>query len=507
LDALELLRFAPGTGVAGLAEPIEEITHTDDDMETAARAALREDVTVLPIGDREGRLVGILPIKDAARIIAEADEEDYALSGGTQPLYRRYLPTSILTIARTRIVWLLVLAISAVLTVHVLEIFESTLAEVVALALFIPLLTGIGGNTGSQAATTVTRALAMDEIGLRDFLRVAGKELTTGLLLGVLLAVPAFAIASPLYGIEIGAVIALTLTVNCPIAAVVGGSIPILAKASRVDPAVVSTRFISTFSDACGLLVYFTIAIALLGLRDRSAPSRAQQPDSAEAAGQLGPQLLVEAAPTEQPGHVPHRVVDLAPPDLDRGPRIRTGQRPEHRPVVADDAGAGRGVVELEHGDEQPQPQGQGFEGACRLTQPRGAGELLLEVQVGVLDVDAAARRCRGLDLPQRQLHGNQVALGAQGQRSQHDFPDGHARGVEVEHVDGCDQRDAGTAAGTVEQLVVDHPAQRRIHRGPRHPHAPRQQTRIDPIAGVVAGVDDLLAQGDRQMLGDRPGL
>src|SRR5699024_11987507 len=103
----------------------------------------------------------------------------YALSGGTQPLYRRYLPTSILTIARTRIVWLLVLAISAVLTVHVLEIFESTLAEVVALALFIPLLTGIGGNTGSQAATTVTGALAMDGVGRRDVLRVAGKELTT----------------------------------------------------------------------------------------------------------------------------------------------------------------------------------------------------------------------------------------------------------------------------------------------------------------------------------------
>ncbi|MGC3020927.1 MULTISPECIES: magnesium transporter [unclassified Brevibacterium] len=266
LDALELLRYAPGTGVEGLAVPVEEITHTDDDMETAARTALREDVTVLPIGDREGRLVGILPIKDAARIIAEADEEDYALSGGTQPLYRRYLPTSVLTIARTRIVWLLVLAISAVLTVHVLEIFESTLAEVVALALFIPLLTGIGGNTGSQAATTVTRALAMDEIGLRDFIRVAGKELTTGLLLGVLLAVPAFAIASPLYGLEIGAVIALTLTVNCPIAAVVGGSIPIAAKACRVDPAVVSTPFISTFCDASGLLVYFTIAIALLGL-------------------------------------------------------------------------------------------------------------------------------------------------------------------------------------------------------------------------------------------------
>src|SRR5699024_4617253 len=121
----------PGTGVAGLAEPIEEITHTEGGLETAARAPPRQDVTVLPIGDREGRLVGILPIKDAARIIAEADEAAYALSGGTQPLSRRYLPTSIITIARTRIVWLLVLAISAVLTVHVLEIFESTLAEVV----------------------------------------------------------------------------------------------------------------------------------------------------------------------------------------------------------------------------------------------------------------------------------------------------------------------------------------------------------------------------------------
>src|SRR5699024_11253675 len=130
-----------------------------------ARAGRREDATVPPIGDREGRVVGILPINDAARIIAEADEEDYALSGGTQPLYRRYLPPSILTIARTRIVWLLVLAISAVLTVNVHEIFESTLNEVVALALFIPLLNGIGGKTGTHDATTVRRALAIDQRG------------------------------------------------------------------------------------------------------------------------------------------------------------------------------------------------------------------------------------------------------------------------------------------------------------------------------------------------------
>lgn len=266
LDPLELLRCPPDAPIAEVMDPIEEITHTSDDQETAARAALTGGITVLPVCDSEDRLVGIVPIDDAARIIAEADEADFALSGGTQPLYRRYLPTPIVHLARSRIVWLLVLAVSAVLTVHVLEIFESTLAEVVALALFIPLLTGIGGNTGSQAATTVTRALAMDEVGLRDWFRVAGKEFSTGLLLGLLLAIPAFAIASPLYGIEIGAIIALTLIVNCPVAAFVGGSIPIVAKACRVDPAVVSTPFISTFCDASGLLVYFTIAISIMGL-------------------------------------------------------------------------------------------------------------------------------------------------------------------------------------------------------------------------------------------------
>lgn len=266
LDPLELLRCPPDAPIAEVMDPIEEITHTSDDQETAARAALTGGITVLPVCDSEDRLVGIVPIDDAARIIAEADEADFALSGGTQPLYRRYLPTPIVHLARSRIVWLLVLAVSAVLTVHVLEVFESTLAEVLALALFIPLLTGIGGNTGSQAATTVTRALAMDEVGLRDWFRVAGKEFSTGLLLGVLLAVPAFAIASPLYGIEIGAIIALTLIVNCPVAAFVGGSIPIVAKACRVDPAVVSTPFISTFCDASGLLVYFTIAISIMGL-------------------------------------------------------------------------------------------------------------------------------------------------------------------------------------------------------------------------------------------------
>lgn len=176
------------------------------------------------------------------------------------------LPTSVGRIARSRIVWLLVLAVSAVLTVNVLEIFEATLAERVALALFIPLVTGIGGNTGSQAATTVTRALAVGDVRLRDVGRVAFTEVRTGLLLGTVLGALAFAAASTFYGTDIGLVIGLTLLVNCPVAATVGGVVPLVARACRVDPAVFSTPFISTFCDASGLVVYFTVAISVLGL-------------------------------------------------------------------------------------------------------------------------------------------------------------------------------------------------------------------------------------------------
>ena len=160
----------------------------------------------------------------------------------------------------------MVLAISAVLTVNVLEMFESTIEQQVALALFVPLLIGIGGNTGSQAATTVTRALATDSIRLRDVGRVAFKEARTGLLLALLLAVLAFTAGSLIYGAGIGTVLAVTLLINLPLAATVGGVVPLIARACKVDPAVFSTPFIATFCDASGLIVYFTVAITVLGL-------------------------------------------------------------------------------------------------------------------------------------------------------------------------------------------------------------------------------------------------
>lgn len=237
-----------------------------DRDETAARRCLDGGLLALPVVDREERLVGLLTIDDAIRIIRAAEDEDQARAGGTEPLRRTYLLTPTRKIARARAPWLLVLAVSAILTVQVLELFEATLAEVIALALFIPLLTGTGGNAGAQAATTLTRALAMNEVGTRDIGRVAFKEVRAGLSLGLILGTLGFAIASLVYGVPIGMVIGLTLLAVCTMAATVGGLMPIIAKACRVDPAVFSTPFISTFCDATGLIIYFTIAHAILGL-------------------------------------------------------------------------------------------------------------------------------------------------------------------------------------------------------------------------------------------------
>ena len=266
VDSVDVWRAAPDTKVSSLMNTDPVVAETSEDIEQAARRVLDSGVLLAPVVDSERRLVGLLPIADAAQIDKDAVAEDQARAGASEPLRRPYLLTPVTKIARARIVWLLVLAISAILTVNVLELYEATLEQQVALALFIPLLTGIGGNTGSQAATTVTRALAVGEVQLRDVMRVAFKEVRTGLALGAVLAAIAFTIASLVYGVPIGLVIAITLIINCPIAATVGGVIPMVARACRVDPAVFSTPFISTFCDASGLMIYFTVAISVLGL-------------------------------------------------------------------------------------------------------------------------------------------------------------------------------------------------------------------------------------------------
>jgi magnesium transporter len=240
--------------------------HATDDAEVAARTIVDAQLLAAPVMDGEDRLVGIVTIDDASRILEEAADEDAARQGASEPLRRPYLTTPVLGIVRARVVWLLVLAVSALLTVGVLDVFEATLEQVVTLALFIPLLTGTAGNTGAQAATTVTRALALGEVSSRDALLVAWREVRVGALLGGLLGVLGLGIASVVFTPALGVVIGLTLFGICTLAATVGGVMPMLAKALRADPAVFSTPFISTFCDATSLIIYFAVATWILGL-------------------------------------------------------------------------------------------------------------------------------------------------------------------------------------------------------------------------------------------------
>lgn len=242
------------------------VADVTEEAEVSARRTTDFGLLALPIVDSEERLVGILTIDDAARILKEEESEDAARQGGVEPLRRPYLSTPITRLVRSRVVWLLVLAIGATLTVQVLDHFEATLAQMTVLALFVPLLIGTGGNTGNQAATTVTRSLALGEVTPRDVRKVLSREIRVGFSLGMLLGMLGFAIAGLVYDWHIGVVIGLTLVAVCTVAASIGGIMPIAARAIRVDPAVFSNPFITTFVDATGLIIYFLIARAVLGI-------------------------------------------------------------------------------------------------------------------------------------------------------------------------------------------------------------------------------------------------
>lgn len=149
---------------------------------------------------------------------------------------------------------------------QVLEAFERTLEQLVVLTLFIPLLIGTGGNTGNQAATTVTRALALSDVRSRDVARVLGREVQVGLSLGLILGGLGFLLTSLVYDVRLGTVIGLTLVCICTLAAAVGGVMPLVGKRLGADPAVFSNPFVTTFVDTAGLVVYFLIAKAVLGL-------------------------------------------------------------------------------------------------------------------------------------------------------------------------------------------------------------------------------------------------
>ena len=237
-----------------------------DDQEDVARFIKAADLMAVPVVEEGNRLVGIITFDDAMEVLEYEEGEDIARTGASEPIGKPYLAVPIPRLVRARIVWLAVLAVAATLTVNVLDAFQGTLDQVVSLALFIPLLIGIGGNTGAQSATTVVRALAVNDVRPQDILRVAAREAGTGLMLGSIIGAAGLALVWLLFDRDIAVIVAATLVTICTLAALAGSVMPIVARVFGVDPAVFSAPFVTTIVDASGLLAYFLIAGAVLGL-------------------------------------------------------------------------------------------------------------------------------------------------------------------------------------------------------------------------------------------------
>ncbi|MBR3972553.1 MAG: magnesium transporter [Oscillospiraceae bacterium] len=246
---------------------------TQDDQERVARMLSKYNFLALPVVDRENRMVGIVTFDDAMDVLTEEATEDMELMSGMLPSEKSYMKSSVFELVRNRVPWLMLLMVSSTFTGLIITSFENALAAQVALTAFIPMLMGTGGNSGSQSSVMVIRALSLGELKFRDIGLVLWKEFRTAILCGLALALVCFAkiwlVDKMLFGndeitLMVDLVVCFALAVTVIIAKIVGGMLPLVAKALGADPAVMASPFISTIVDALSLLVYFMFANMML---------------------------------------------------------------------------------------------------------------------------------------------------------------------------------------------------------------------------------------------------
>ena len=240
---------------------------TNEDKEEVAKMFDKYDFLALPVVDNENRLVGIVTVDDAMDVMSEENEEDFEIMAAMTPSEDDYLKESVLTQYKNRIVWLLVLMLSSIITGKIITNYEVTFSAIPLLVSFIPMLMDTGGNCGSQASTMVIRALATDEIEPKDVFKVWWKEARIGIMCGVTLGlVNGIRIFIQYHDLGIAIVIACTLCLTAVLAKSLGCFLPLLAKAIHLDPAYMASPLITTITDACSLAIYFNIALMVLNI-------------------------------------------------------------------------------------------------------------------------------------------------------------------------------------------------------------------------------------------------
>lgn len=249
---------------------VEELMEEDvisiatlDDQEEAANLFRKYSFISLPVVDGENRLVGIITVDDIVDVIDEETTEDMEKMAALLPSDEEYLKTPVTKLARNRIVWLCVLMISGTLSSAIISGYDAILSQAVQLAAFIPVLTGTGGNAGSQTSVTIIRGMSLGDIRPRDILRVMGKEIQVGMICGVLLAALNFVkqtIFSPSTDIMVDLTVSVSMGFVVVVAKAMGCVLPIGAKVCKLDPAIMAGPLITTVVDAVALVIFFNVA-------------------------------------------------------------------------------------------------------------------------------------------------------------------------------------------------------------------------------------------------------
>jgi len=241
--------------------------HANDDQEMVADVIKKYDLIILPVVDIENRLLGIITIDDIIDVIEQEDTEDFHKMAGISPVEETYLKTSAFTMARQRIMWLIVLMISATFTGRIIKTYEEVLQSVVVLASFIPMLMDTGGNAGAQSSTTVIRALSLGDVETKDIFKILRKEFFTSTIVAIVLAAINYLrlITLTKISLDVALVVSVTLILVVIISKVIGAFLPVVAKTFKMDPAIMAGPLITTILDALTLTIYFKFATIFLG--------------------------------------------------------------------------------------------------------------------------------------------------------------------------------------------------------------------------------------------------
>ena len=239
---------------------------TLDDQEEIAALFRKYDLTTMPVVDHEDRLVGVITVDDIVDVIDQENTEDIQKMAAMNPSDEEYLKESVISLAKHRILWLLVLMISATFTGMVIKKYEEVLQSAVYLAVFIPMLMDTGGNAGSQSATLIIRGIALEEIEFSDIFKVIWKELRVSILVGFILSGINFL---RIYyftksGFETSLVVAISMFLTIIMAKVIGGVLPLIAKSMKIDPAIMASPLITTIVDTAALIIYFQLSVIFL---------------------------------------------------------------------------------------------------------------------------------------------------------------------------------------------------------------------------------------------------